>query len=100
MCLYVRGKEQKRLEKEDYIQQLGKPKYKVGEEVCFVYGKDRDQEAKGRICIIDAYGTWEQQEEVSYDILGSRSEEADRRVLFKHIRESEIVNKKRIAICG
>lgn len=80
MCLYVRGKEQKRLEKEDYIQQLGKPKYKVGEEVCFVYGKDRDQEAKGRICIIDAYGTWEQQEEVSYDILGSRSEEPDRRV--------------------
>lgn len=47
------------MEKEDYIQQLGKPKYKVGEEVCFVYGKDRDQEAKGRICIIDAYGTWE-----------------------------------------
>ena len=46
MCLYVRGKEQKRLEKEDYIQQLGKPKYKVGEEVCFVYGKDRDQEGQ------------------------------------------------------
>ena len=61
--MYVRGKEQKRLEKEDYIQQLGKPKYKVGEEV-------------------------------SYDILGSRSEEPDRRVLFKHIRETEIVNKK------
>ena len=52
------------MEKEDDTQQLGKPKYKVGEEVCFVYGKDRDQEAKGRICIIDAYGTWEQQEEV------------------------------------
>lgn len=51
------------MEKEDYIQQLGKPKYKVGEEV-------------------------------SYDILGSRSEEPDRRVLFKHIRETEIVNKK------
>lgn len=36
-----------------------KTEIKVGEEVCFVYGKDRDQEAKGRICIIDAYGTWE-----------------------------------------
>ena len=67
MCLYVRGKEQKRLEKEDYIQQLGKPKYKVGEE----------------------------EEEVSYDILGSKSEEPDRRVLFKHIRESKIVNIKK-----
>ena len=77
------------------MQQLGKPKYKVGEEVCFVYGKDRDQKEKGRICIIDAYGTWEQQEEVSYDILGNSSEESDKRVLFKHIRESEIVNIKK-----
>ena len=80
--------------REDYTPELGKPKYKVGEEVCFVYGKNRDQEAKGRICIIDAYGTWEQQEEVSYDILGSKNEEPGRRVLFKHIRESEIVNIK------
>ena len=93
--MYVRGKEQKRLEKEDYIQQLGKPKYKVGEEVCFVYGKDRDQEAKGRICIIDAYGTWEQQKEVSYDILGSKSEDPNKRILFKHIKESEIVSIKK-----
>ena len=83
------------MEKEDDTQQLGKPKYKVGEKVCFVCGKDRDQEAKGRICIIDAYGTREQQEEVSYDILGSRSEVPDKRVLFKHIRESEIVNIKK-----
>lgn len=83
------------MENEDYTQQLGKPKYKVGEEVCFVCGKDKNQEARGRICIIDAYGTWEQQEEVSYDILGSSSEESDKRVLFKHIRESEIVNIKK-----
>ena len=81
------------MEREDYTQELGKPKYKVGEEVCFVWGKDKKQEAKGRICIIDAYGTWEQKE-VSYDILGSKSEEPDKRTLFKHIRESEIVNIK------
>ena len=56
------------MEKEDYTRELGKPKYKAGEEVCFVWGKDKNQEAKGRICIIDAYGTWEQQKEVSYDI--------------------------------
>lgn len=83
------------MENEDDTRQLGKPKYKIGEEVCFVCGKEGNQEAKGRICIIDAYGTWEQQEEVSYDILGSRSEEPDRRVLFKHIRESKIVNIKK-----
>lgn len=82
------------MEREDYTQELGKPKYKVGEEVCFVWGKDKKQEAKGRICIIDAYGTWEQQKEVSYDILGSKSEEPDKRTLFKHIKESEIVNIK------
>ena len=82
------------MEREDYTQELGKPKYKVGEEVYFVWGKDKKQEAKGRICIIDAYGTWEQQKEVSYDILGSKSEEPDKRTLFKHIKESEIVNIK------
>lgn len=48
------------MEKEDYTRELGKPKYKAWEEVCFVWGKDKNQEAKGRICIIDAYGTWEQ----------------------------------------
>lgn len=83
------------MEREDYTQELGKPKYKVGEEVCFVWGKDKKQEAKGRICIIDAYGTWEQQKEVSYDILGSKSEEPDKKTLFKHIKESEIVNTKK-----
>ena len=83
------------MEREDYTQELGKPKYKVGEEVCFVYGKDRDQKEKGRICIIDAYSTWEQQKEVSYDILGSKSEEPDKRILFKHIKESEIMSIKK-----
>lgn len=82
------------MEKEDYTRELEKPKYKAGEEVCFVWGKDKNQEAKGRICIIDAYGTWEQQKEVSYDILGSKSEEPNKRILFKHIKESEIVNIK------
>lgn len=82
------------MEKEDYTRELGKPKYKAGEEVCFVWGKDKNQEAKGRICIIDAYGTWEQQKEVSHDILGSKSEEPNKRILFKHIKESEIVNIK------
>ena len=82
------------MEKEDYTRELGKPKYKAGEEVCFVWGKDKNQEAKGRISIIDAYGTWEQQKEVSYDILGSKSEEPNKRILFKHIKESEIVNIK------
>ena len=83
------------MEKEDYTRELGKPKYKVGEEVCFIWGKDKNQEAKGRIYIIDAYGTWEQQKEVSYDILGSKSEEPNKRILFKHIKESEIVSIKK-----
>ena len=83
------------MEKEDYTRELGKPKYKAGEEVCLVWGKDKNQEAKGRICIIDAYGTWEQQKEVSYDILGSKSEEPNKRILFKHIKESEIVSIKK-----
>ena len=79
------------MKNEDYIQQLGKPKYKVGEEVYFVCRKGKNQEAIGRICIIDAYGTWEQQEEVSYDILGNSSEEPDKRVFLNILENREFV---------
>lgn len=60
---------------------LGKPKYEYDQEVFF---KINDTEYKGRIYIIDAYGTFFQNKEVSYDIFV----ETDKgRVLFKHITE-------------
>ena len=59
---------------------LGKPKYKSGQKVSFLCGNRR---IKGFVRIIDAYGTFGQSEEVSYDVF-SESENC----LYKHLRES------------
>lgn len=58
----------KELGKEDYLQKLGRPKYRVGEKVYFLYGKE--QEGYGTISVVDGYGTFGQAREVSYDIMG------------------------------
>lgn len=34
-------------------------------------------------------------QEVQYDILGSRWKEPDKRIFFKHIKESELMNIKK-----
>lgn len=61
---------------------LGKPKYSRGQTVEF---EINGRTVKGKVEIIDAHGTFEQNEEVSYDIY---SEEEN--MLYKHIRESWI----------
>lgn len=58
-------------------------KYKYQDKVSF---KINDKTVEGSIYIIDAYGTFENPKEVSYDIL-SESENT----LYKHIPESEIL---------
>ncbi len=60
----------------------GKPRYHYDEIVRFSWGTE---EKTGKIRIIDAYGTFEQNEEPSYDILVEESG------LYKHVRESEII---------
>lgn len=45
-----------------------------------------DGEYEGDIYIVDAFGTFEQNQEVSYDIMGDMGNE---KRLFKHIREGE-----------
>lgn len=62
---------------------IGKPKYKYQDKVAF---KINGKTVEGSIYIIDAYGTFENPNEVSYDIL-SESENT----LYKHIPESEIL---------
>lgn len=63
---------------------LGKPKYSRNDTVTF----ELNGETKiGTIAIIDAYGTIEQNTEVSYDIFVE-----DENCLYKHIVES-LVNK-------
>ena len=58
---------------------LGMPKFRKGQSVEFTISGKLVQ---GRIAIIDAYGTFEQDEEVSYDIFSTDN------ILYKHIRES------------
>lgn len=66
------------------IPRPGYPKYRHGDVVSF---KDRQDEKKGKIVIVDAYGTFEQNEEPSYDILVEKPE----RCLYKHVAESCVI---------
>ena len=63
----------------------GKPKYNIGDKVQFTL---EEGTFYGEVYIVDAYGTWDDPNDVSYDILvnnwGPKKEEC----LFKHITES------------
>ena len=63
---------------------LGKPKYTYKQRVKFKFNK---KELVGSVEIIDSYGTCEQNQEPSYDIYVECNN-----TLYKHIRESEIIN--------
>lgn len=62
---------------------IGKPKYTLNQTVEFTIA---EKTVKGEIWIIDKYGTFEQNEEVSYDIFSP-----EENMLYKHIRESLII---------
>ncbi len=68
-----------------FLQKLGYPQYKQGDFVAFMIEKGSEKKVlNGRITGIDAFGTFEQSKEVSYDIMGPEN------VLYKHIKESNI----------
>ena len=64
---------------------LGLPKYKRGDIVFF---KFFDKEVKGVVEIVDAYGTFEDDTDASYDIYVE-----DENTLYKHIRERSVYQK-------
>ena len=71
---------------------LGKPKYNYGDKVKFkVKHQDNEYELVGKIEIIDKYGTFEDNSDVSYDIM---VEEGNFPVgypcLFKHLIEDSV----------
>lgn len=73
---------------------VGKPKYKYEDKVGFWLKPYQEPEKKffvGTVYIVDAYGTFEQNEEPSYDIMVEDFNGTGRPCLVKHIRESEIV---------
>ena len=70
---------------------LGKPYFKYGDEVGFnliPYKETKEKFFTGKVYIIDAYGTFEQNEEPSYDIMVEDYNGTGKRCLVKHIRQS------------
>lgn len=70
---------------------IGNPKYKYNDKVRFeLNGSIRE----GFVYIIDPYGTFEQNEEPSYDIFIEGYEDIcnGQKVLVKHVRESHILD--------
>lgn len=61
---------------------IGHPKYKRNDVVSF---KFNDAIKTGTVYIVDAYGTFEQNEEPSYDIFVESEN-----TLYKHVRESKV----------
>lgn len=61
---------------------IGHPKYKRDDVVSF---KFKDEVKTGTVYIVDSYGTFEQNEEPSYDILVESEN-----TLYKHVRESKV----------
>lgn len=66
------------------------PDYDYDDVVSFMCG---DEKKTGKVYIIDRYGTFEQNEEPSYDVL-VESENC----LYKHIRESWILKNENIEV--
>lgn len=62
---------------------LGKPKFKVGDVVKFIAGA---RILEGEVEIVDAWGTFWDKTDVSYDILVEKDN-----MLYKHISEKEVV---------
>lgn len=76
---------------------LGKPKFNYGDVVRFelVLEKDSVITCIGTIEIIDKYGTFEQNKEVSYDIMVDNFNVGNEPVFVKHIIESKLTLVKR-----
>lgn len=67
---------------------LGRPLYKEGDTVKFTLAVDgAPRQYVGTVEIVDAWGTWEQNKQPSYDIL-VKNWRGDQSCLIKHIPES------------
>lgn len=72
---------------------LGKPRYHLGDVVEITYGLHNTK--LGKVYIVDAYGTFEQNLEPSYDILVE-----EENCLYKHICESDVIRLIQKGECG
>lgn len=67
---------------------IGNPKYKIGDLVSFIFDGIKKT---GIVEIVDEYGTFGDNTDVSYDIYIK-----DENCLYKHIKEIGIIKEKRI----
>lgn len=75
------------------IKMIGKPKYKENEEVKFkIFFQEETEptELTGKIYIVDKYGTFFDDSDVSYDIYVKYCKQYPDGCLFKHIREDNV----------
>ena len=61
---------------------IGKPKFKYNDDVKFIFNSETKY---GKIYIIDKYGTFEDDSDVSYDIFVEQNN-----CLYKHINEKYV----------
>ena len=70
---------------EEAHKHMPAPKYEKGDVVKFQFSSIMDDTIEGMIEIVDRYGTFEQNEEPSYDIY-----RFENNTLYKHVRESTV----------
>lgn len=71
--------------------EIGKPRFDVGDKIGFYlkpHRMDKEIFFVGSVYIVDAYGTFEQDDEPSYDIMVEDWMGTGKRMLVKHERES------------
>lgn len=69
----------------------GKPKYNYGNKVKFkIIHEGKEYELVGEVYIIDKYGTFEDNSDVSYDIMVDECPWHNAPCLFKHFREDGV----------
>lgn len=71
---------------------VGKPKYKIDDVVSFkLKDEDREYILTGKVYVVDRYGTFFDDSDVSYDIMvDSGDYPMSYPCLFKHIREDGV----------
>ena len=70
---------------------LGKPKYAYKDKVKIKIKRDnKEYELIGKVEIIDKYGTFEDNSDVSYDIMVDKCPWNNEPCLFKHFREDGV----------
>lgn len=81
----------KELGKPGFVQRIGRPKYKKGELVLFyIVDNGEEYECSGKIVQVDKMGSVGQTKEASYDIEGADHRDFNKKMLYKHIAESDL----------